>query len=184
DGVKKEYDNLNWRLNKLGSERDSVIGVINQIEHRKKDSFSRTFDGVNKHFNEIFSKISHKMQAQLILQNPEKPFDGGLNIRVRDKNGKGMYLGALSGGEKTLVALAFIFAVQEHSPAPFYLLDEIDAALDRLNSDKVAKLLQEYSKRAQVIIISHNDSIISAADNLYGIWMNKKGESFVNSLKI
>jgi chromosome segregation protein len=184
DNVKKEFDNLTWRLDKLGSERDSVIGVINQIEHRKKDSFSGTFAGVNKHFQEIFSKISHKMQAQLILQNPDNPFDGGLNIRVRDKNGKGMFLGALSGGEKTLVALAFIFAVQEHSPAPFYLLDEIDAALDRLNSDKVAKLLQEYSKRAQVIIISHNDSIISAADNLYGIWMNKKGESFVNSLKI
>jgi len=124
------------------------------------------------------------MRAQLILQNPEKPFDGGLNIRVRDTNGKAMYLGALSGGEKTLVALAFIFAVQEHSPAPFYLLDEIDAALDRLNSDKVAKLLKEYSKRSQVIIISHNDAIISASDNLYGIWMNKKGESFVNSLKI
>ena len=184
DNVKKEYDNLTWRVDKLGKERDSVIGVINQIEHRKIESFSSTFAGVNKHFQNIFEKISHKMRAQLILQNPEKPFEGGLAIRVRDKNGKAMYLGSLSGGEKTLVALAFIFAVQEHSPAPFYLLDEIDAALDRLNSDKVAKLLQEYSKRAQVIIISHNDSIISAANNLYGIWMNKKGESFVNSLKI
>jgi chromosome segregation protein len=184
DNVKKEYDNLNWRLNKLDTERDSVIGVINQIEHRKKDSFLSTFDGVNKYFQGIFGKISHKMQAKLILHNPEKPFDAGIAIKVNDQNGKSMYLGALSGGEKTLVALAFIFAVQEHSPAPFYLLDEIDAALDRLNSDKVAKLLQEYSKRAQVIIISHNDAIISAADNLYGIWMNKKGESFVNSLKI
>ncbi len=184
DNVKKEYDNLNWRVDKLGKEQDSVITVINQIEHRKKDSFMNTFNEVNRHFHNLFEKISHKMRAELILQYPDKPFEGGLAIKVNDQNGKAMYLGSLSGGEKTLVALAFIFAIQEHSPAPFYLLDEIDAALDKLNSEKVAKLLQEYSKKAQVIIISHNDSIISASDNLYGIWMNKKGESFVNSLKI
>jgi chromosome segregation protein len=184
DNVKKEYDNLNWRLDHLSKEQDSVIHVINQIEYKKVDSFMTTFQGVNKYFAGIFCKISHKMKAELILENQQKPFDGGINIRVRDQNEKAMYLGSLSGGEKTLVALAFIFAIQEHDPAPFYLLDEIDAALDKLNSEKVAKLLQEYSKKSQIIIISHNDSIISASDNLYGIWMNKRGESFVNSLKI
>jgi chromosome segregation protein len=184
DNVKKEYDSLSWRLEKLGKERESVIYVIGQIEHKKIDSFMTTFQNVNKYFTNIFEKISHKMRAELILENKEKPFDGGINIRVRDQNAKAMYLGSLSGGEKTLVALAFIFAVQEHDPAPFYLLDEIDAALDKLNSEKVARLLQEYSKKSQIIIISHNDSIISASDNLYGIWMNKNGESFVNSLKI
>jgi chromosome segregation protein len=184
DSVKKEYDNLNWRLEKLGSERESVISVIGQIEIKKKTSFMTTFNEVNKHFHGLFDRISHKMNAQLLLEKPDQPFEGGIVIKVQDQHGKAMYLGSLSGGEKTLVALAFIFAVQEHSPAPFYLLDEIDAALDKLNSEKVAKLLQEYSKKAQVIIISHNDSIISASDNLYGIWMNKNGESFVNSLKI
>jgi len=184
ESVKKEHDNLIWRVDKLGTEQDSVVGVINQIEHRKKDSFMTTFNGVNQHFQNLFERVSNKMRARLLLEDEQNPFEGGINIIVNDQSGKGMYLGSLSGGEKTLVALAFIFAVQEHNPAPFYLLDEIDAALDKVNSEKVADLLKEYSKKAQVIIISHNDSIISAADNLYGIWMNKNGESFVNSLKI
>ena len=184
ESVKKEHDNLTWRVEKLGKERGSVMSIMDQIEYRKKESFMTTFNGVNQHFQNLFEKVSDKMRARLLLENEQSPFEGGIVIRVNDQNEKGMYLGSLSGGEKTLVALAFIFAVQEHNPAPFYLLDEIDAALDKVNSQKVADLLKEYSKKAQVIIISHNDSIISAADNLYGIWMNKQGESFINSLKI
>ena len=83
-----------------------------------------------------------------------------------------------------MVALAFIFAIQDHEPAPFYLLDEIDAALDKVNSEKVAKLLKEYSKKAQIIVISHNDAIISESTHLYGVSRNKSGESNVVSLKI
>jgi chromosome segregation protein len=118
------------------------------------------------------------------LENPEKPFEGGVVVKILESKKKRISVASLSGGERTLVALAFVFAIQEHEPAAFYLLDEIDAALDKLNSEKVAKLLKEYSQRAQVIIISHNDSIISEADSLYGISMNKDGESSIVSLKL
>lgn len=94
-----------------------------------------------------------------------------------------MDIKSLSGGEKTLTALSFIFAIQEYQPASFYILDEIDAALDKQNSEILAKLIRSYADRAQYIVISHNDSIISEADTLFGVSM-KDGVSKVTSLKI
>ena len=90
---------------------------------------------------------------------------------------------SLSGGEKTLAALAFIFAIQEYSPSPFYLLDEVDAALDKRNSELLSKLIHKYSEKAQYIVISHNDNIITEAENIYGVSM-KDGVSKVISLKV
>jgi chromosome segregation protein len=94
-------------------------------------------------------------------------------------------LTALSGGEKAMVGLSFLFAIAEHNPTPFYLLDEIDAPLDSVNVERMAGLLKEYSSRSQIIIVSHKDSVMSTADILHGIWMNKKhGESYISSMKV
>jgi chromosome segregation protein len=105
-------------------------------------------------------------------------------IKVKLTGTKFLDIRSLSGGEKTLTALAFIFAIQEHEPASFYVLDEVDAALDKHNSEKFAKLIAKYADRAQYIIISHNDGVISQANNLYGVSMNEHGMSKVVSLKI
>ena len=94
-----------------------------------------------------------------------------------------MDIRSLSGGEKTLTALAFIFSIQEHQPASFYVLDEIDAALDKHNSETLSKLVRSYADRAQYILISHNDAVISEADTLFGVSMND-GVSKVTSLKV
>ena len=83
-----------------------------------------------------------------------------------------------------MTALAFIFAIQEHEPASFYVLDEVDAALDKHNSEKFAKLIRQYSNNAQYVIMSHNDAVISEADNLYGVSMNEHGISQVVSLRV
>ena len=83
-----------------------------------------------------------------------------------------------------MIALAFIFAIQKHDPATFYVLDEVDAALDKKNSKKLAKLISKYSDRSQYVIISHNDAVIAEADNLYGVSMNEHGISHVVSLRI
>jgi chromosome segregation protein len=144
----------------------------------------QTFDALKNNFSKIFTKIADKMQGSIFLEKPQSPFDGGVEVKIVKEKGREVPLAALSGGEKVLVALALIFAIQEHQPAPFYLLDEVDAALDSVNSEKVAKLLKEYSSKAQVVVVSHNDAIISAAEQIYGVWRNKEGESYVNSLKI
>jgi len=107
-----------------------------------------------------------------------------MNIKVRLTGKKFLDIRSLSGGEKTMTALAFLFAVQDYEPAPFYVLDEVDAALDKRNSEKLANLIKSYVSKAQYLVISHNDTVISEADNLYGVSMNEHGISKVVSLKI
>ena len=184
ENVEREYNKLLDKKDKLGSEKDNVLLMINEVDNKKKELFLKTYDVVNHNFKEIFNTLSTKGTATLDLEDNKDPFNGGLNIKVRLSGKKYLDIRSLSGGEKTMTALAFIFAVQEHEPAAFYILDEVDAALDKKNSERLAKLVKEYSKRAQYIIISHNDGIISEATTLFGISMNEHGESKVTSLKV
>ncbi|MFA6073392.1 MAG: chromosome segregation protein SMC [Candidatus Woesearchaeota archaeon] len=184
DSVEKEYTKLTEKKAKLSSEKENVLLMINEVDGKKKELFMKTYDVVNHNFKEVFTTLSSKGTATLDLEDKNDPFNGGLNIKVKLVGNKYMDIRSLSGGEKTMTALAFIFAVQEHEPAAFYVLDEVDAALDKKNSERLAKLVNEYSKRAQYIMISHNDNVITEATTLYGISMNEHGESKVTSLKI
>ena len=143
-----------------------------------------TFEVIDKNFQKMFQGLTTKGQAFLDLENPKDPLSEGLRIKVRITGKKFLDIRSLSGGEKTLTALAFIFAIQEHEPASFYVLDEVDAALDKQNSEKLGAMVEKYSQRAQYIIISHNDNIISRANTLYGVSMNEHGMSKVVSLKL
>ena len=160
----------------------SRICVI--IETHKKELFIKTFDVVNEHFKLIFSALTTKGEASLVLENPENPFEGGLLIKVKITGTRFLDIRSLSGGEKTMTALAFIFSIQEHDPASFYIMDEVDAALDKKNAERLAQLVQKYTDRAQYVVISHNDGVIGSADILYGVSMNEDGMSTVTSLKI
>jgi len=119
----------------------------------------------------------------LELENRKNPFEGGVNILVKTGHGKYFDVKSLSGGEQTLVALSLIFAIQELNPYSFYILDEIDAALDKRNSERLSSLLQRYMEKGQYIIITHNDEIITKATNLYGVNMHD-GISKILSLKV
>ena len=143
-----------------------------------------SFDAVNAKFQSIFTSLTSKGEASLELENKDKLFEEGMNIKVRLTGNKFLDIRSLSGGEKTLTALAFIFAIQEHEPASFYIMDEVDAALDKHNSERLAKLLKNYAEKAQYIVISHNDAIITEGDILYGGSMNELGISNVVSLKL
>ncbi len=157
---------------------------MQEIEGKKKDLFMKTLDVVDENFKKFFSALSSKGDANLILEDPENPFEAGLRINVKITGSKFLDIRGLSGGEKTLTALAFIFAIQEHEPAYFYILDEVDAALDKHNSEKLAKLIRQYADKAQYLIISHNDGVIAEADNLYGVSMDEHGVTKIVSLKI
>ncbi len=183
--IEKEYQSLFNKKEKLGMERQDVVEMMEEIEGRKKDLFMKTFDALNENFKRIFRAMTTKdREAGMVLGNPEEPFEAGLDIKVKITGKKFLDIRSLSGGEKTLTALAFIFAIQEHDPHSFYILDEVDAALDKHNSEKLSKLVREYVKKAQYIVISHNDNVISEADNLYGISMNEHGITNVTSLKV
>jgi len=184
DQIEKEYNGLIDKRKKLTSEKDDVMVMINEIETKKKDTFMETFDVIDKNFQSMFSGLTTKGEAFLELENPQDPLSEGLKIKVRVTGRKFLDIRSLSGGEKTLTALAFIFAIQEHEPASFYVFDEVDAALDKKNSEKLSEMIAAYSKKAQYVIISHNDTIISKANTLYGVSMNEHGMSKVVSLKL
>ena len=181
--IEKEYFKLIEKKEKLSLEKQDVFNLMNEIETKKKEIFMQTLNKINDHFKRIFANLSSKGQAFLELENYDSPFNGGLDIKVKIAGNKYLNIKSLSGGEKTLTALAFIFAIQELQPASFYLLDEVDAALDKANSEKLSKLIAEYSKKAQYIMISHNDNIITEANQIYGISM-QDGVSKAIGLKL
>lgn len=183
DSVEKEYNILLEKKDKLKKEKEDVLMMMNEIERNKKKLFMETFNTINENFSEIFSNLSAKGKAYLEIEDPKDPFVGGVNIKVRLTGTRYLDVKSLSGGEQTLTSLAFIFAIQEHEPASFYVLDEIEAALDRKNAEKLAKLIEKYSERAQYIVISHNDAIISNAEILYGVSMDEHAMSKVVSMK-
>ncbi len=184
DNIQKEYEKLLEKKEKLSSEKNDVLSMINEVEGKKKELFMVTFNSVNEHFKNIFSKLSSKGNAFLSLENEKEPFEGGIRIRVKITGRRFMDIQSLSGGEKSMTALAFIFSIQDYKPASFYVLDEVDAALDKQNSEKLAKLIRKYSEKAQYVVISHNDGLITEADILYGVSMEKNGVSNVVSLRI
>ena len=182
--VEEQYKSLLEKKGKLSKEKEDVLVMMHEIEGKKGELFMKTLNIVNENFKKFFSVLSSKGDAYLVLEDPQNPFEAGLRINVKITGQKFLDIRSLSGGEKTMTALAFIFAIQEHEPASFYVLDEVDAALDKHNSEKFAKLIRKYSNKAQYIIISHNDAVISEADNLYGISMDEHGMSKMVSLKI
>jgi chromosome segregation protein len=179
----QEHQKLVEKSEKIRTEKIDVLDMIGEIEEKKTGIFMETFNSLNNKFKEIFSSLSTKGHASLILENKEFPLEGGVDIAVKITGKKHLDLRSLSGGEKSLVTLALIFAIQEHDPASFYILDEVDAALDKHNAEKLAKLFKQYSSKAQYIIISHNDSIIAEGDRLFGISM-QDGISKITSLKL
>lgn len=184
DAAEKEFNALVQKKEVLVSEKNDVLGLMAQIETSKKDLFMNTMNLVNDQFKRFFLSLSTKGDAYLELENPEMPFEAGLSIKVNLVGNKFLDIRSLSGGEKTMTALAFLFAIQEHEPAAFYILDEVDAALDKANSDKLAKLIRSYCGKAQYIVISHNDNVIAEGDTLYGVSMDPtRGISNIVSLK-
>lgn len=183
DKIKEEYEKVAERVEQLEKERDEILKIIHEIDIKKKKTFMKTFTAINDLFTNNFSRLSVKGKAFLEIENKEDVFAGGINILIKIAKGKYFDVTSLSGGEQTLVALSLIFAIQEYNPYCFYILDEIDAALDKRNAEMLSNLLNKYMKKGQYIIISHNDSIISGSNILYGVSMNQ-GISKVISLKI
>ena len=176
-------DNLKNTIEEIEGETENILKIISEIDKKKKKSFMSTLNSLNELFARNYSHLSKKSNVFLDLENKKDPFDGGLNIIVKTGHGKYFDVKSLSGGEQTMVALSLIFAIQEFRPYYFYLLDEIDAALDKRNSERLANLLTKYMQKGQYVVITHNDEIITNATNLYGVSMHD-GISKVISLKV
>jgi chromosome segregation protein len=181
--VKKEYDAVQEKATTIDKEKQEIMKIIEEVDKKKTREFMKTFKAINALFSENFAKLSTKGQAYLEIENQEDIFAGGVSIVVKLAKGKYFDVTSLSGGEQTLVALSLLFAIQEHKPYHFYIFDEIDAALDKRNSERLAALLHQYMRSGQYIVITHNDAIILNSNLLYGASM-QDGVSKILSLKI
>ncbi len=163
----------------LDEERLAVFDLINSIDVKRTEAFMKTFNAISNNFNKLYTSFFDGT-AKLDLTNPNKPLESGLIIEAKHA-GEKMFKGidSMSGGEKSLTSLAFIFAIQLYEPAPFYFFDEVDAALDMTNSKKVGVLIKEMSKESQFISITHNDSVLKVADQIVGVAKSNTNSSII-----
>ncbi len=178
DSYKKEVFTIREKANKLEEERLAVLEMIDKIEVRKLNIFMDCFNQISKKFSELYYSF-FEGEGKLGFSNDENPLESGLLIEAKYKEHKLKGIDAMSGGEKSLTALAFLFAIQSFEAASFYIFDEADAALDKENSLKVARMIREISKQSQFISITHNDSIIKESDQLIGVALNKQKSSVI-----
>ncbi len=183
DEVKQEYDKVQEKVETLEKEKLQIMGIIEEIDKKKKRTFMKTYKGINELFSSNFSRLSSKGRAFLEIEDNENIFEGGVNIVVKLAKGKYFDVTSLSGGEQTLIAISLLFAIQEYRPYHFYILDEIDAALDKRNSERLSALLRKYMTKGQYIVITHNDALIMDSNILYGVSMHD-GISKVFGLKL
>lgn len=181
--VERRYMELSSKREQVLAEKESIEEFIAEIEGQKREVFMRTLEEIAKNFSELFAKLSPGGSARLILENPEDPFSGGLEIEAKPAGKDVKRIEAMSGGEKALTALAFVFAIQRYKPAPFYLFDEIDAHLDDANVKRVADLIKESSQSSQFIVMTLRDVMMANADKIIGVSM-RNGTSRVVSLSL
>ncbi|MEK6902648.1 MAG: chromosome segregation SMC family protein [archaeon] len=175
----KDVLDIRQKAQTLDEERLAVMDLISSIDVKRNEVFMKTFNAINENFNKLYTGFFDGT-ALLGLTNPAKPLESGLIIEAKHGLDKVMKkIDSMSGGEKSLTSLAFIFAIQLYEPAPFYFFDEVDAALDMTNSRKVGLLIKDMSKRSQFISITHNDQVVKVADQIVGVAKNHTNSSVI-----
>jgi chromosome segregation protein len=164
--------------------KDSLQAAIRKINKTTRDMFSGTFQRVRTSFKEIFPRLFGGGDADLVLEEGIDCLEAGIEILARPPGKKLQSVSLLSGGEKALTALSLLFSIFKSRPSPFCILDEVDAPLDESNIDRYRKMMEEFSKLSQFLVITHNKRTISTADIIYGITMENTGISKIVSVKL
>ncbi|MFH8080461.1 MAG: AAA family ATPase [Candidatus Aenigmatarchaeota archaeon] len=181
ESFKVEFDELKSKYDVINKERQAILEMIEKIEEKRKEVFYTTLEAINENFQKLFKEIVGG-DASLELEDPLN-IESGLIIKANPTGKAIVNIDAMSGGEKSVTALTFLLAVQMYKPAPFYVLDEIDAFLDKINTKKIIDMIKKQSKDHQFILISHNDYTIKQADKVYGVVM-ENGESKILGLEM
>ncbi|WP_128225780.1 chromosome segregation protein SMC [Halobacteriaceae bacterium SHR40] len=183
DRVSEDLEELRDKKSTLVEEADGIRDRIESYEARKKETFMDSFESIDEQFCDIFERLSNGT-GTLHLENEEDPFDGGLTMKAQPGDKPIQRLNAMSGGEKSLTALAFIFAIQRHNPAPFYALDEVDAFLDAANADLVGELVDELAGEAQFVVVSHRSAMLDRSERAIGVTMQDNNVSSVTGIDL
>ena len=181
---KERYDFMCEQRLDLENTQTKLRNVINEMTKTMKTQFAEKFALINKNFNEVFQELFGGGKAELVLEDEENILECGIDIRVQPTGKKLQNMMLLSGGEKAFTAIALLFAILKINPAPFCILDEIEAALDDVNVYRYADYLKKFSKDTQFLVITHRKGTMEAADTVYGITMEENGISKLLSMKM
>ncbi len=190
-GAIEEYAELSERhgfldkqMGDLRASEKDIQHTIRTLEARMKEDFRQTFDRIRDNYQQIFTELFQGGHGDIQLDEPDNILESDIIILASPPGKKLQHMNLLSGGEKALTAIALLFSVLKAKPAPFYVLDEIEAALDDINIQRFGRFLEEFSKGSQFILITHRKGTMEFAKALYGVSMEEKGISKTVSLEL
>jgi len=176
--MKKRYEFILEQKNDLVNAKESLLQTIQEVEATANQQFLETFNKVRENFQKVFKALfTEEDTADMVLDNPENLAETGIDIVAKPKGKRPSSISQLSGGEKTLTATALLFAIYLIKPAPFCILDEVDAPLDDANVGKFTQMIRKFSENSQFIIVTHNKQTMSSVDVIYGVTMQEPGVS-------
>ncbi len=164
------YKELSIRMNELEKEKQAIVQFMDEIEQKKRKVFIDAFERISVDLQKYFAKLTGGGTASLKIENMDEPFAGGIDMMVQFLNKPSIVVSGASGGERSVAAVAFIFALKESTPASFYILDEVDAHLDAFHVSKLADLLLEESEKTQFIAITLKPEMVNKAQRVYGVY--------------
>ncbi|MGQ9843714.1 MAG: hypothetical protein ACUVRK_09120 [Spirochaetota bacterium] len=182
--LKKRFEYYIEQKKDIEKAREDILSVIADINKQLVDLFLQTFKEIQKNFQEIFKQLFNGGEAIIELTDPDNILESGIEIIVRPPGKKNKNINMLSGGERSMIAIALLFATYMVKPSPFCFLDEIDAALDEENIGRFIRLVQKFSKSTQFIIVTHTKKTMSVCDSIFGVTMEEPGVSKVISVKL
>jgi chromosome segregation protein len=180
----KEYNEKKAQIDDLRKAQSDLKQAIAKINETTTENFRNTFNKVNEYFQKIYLMLFEGGEARLVLTDPDNILETGVEIVARPPGKKPVNISQLSGGEKSLVAIALLFSFFCVNPSPFCIMDEVDAALDEANIERFVKLLKEFSPKTQFIVITHNKRTMEISDRLYGVTMEELGVSKIISVDL
>ncbi len=174
DEIAKRHSEHKEKIDTLEKEKDEIKARMTGYQNLRKETFLSAYHAINRNFKEVFAQISDG-NGTLVLENEDDPFSGGLTIKANVRDKQNQKLAGMSGGEKSLTALAFLFAIQKYMPSPFYALDEVDMNLDNPNVERIAKIIMKQAKTAQFIVISLRGPMLDNAQRILAVSQKEKG---------
>jgi chromosome segregation protein len=184
EALLERHEFLQQQLDDVKNTRRELTRVIKTVDEEIVRVFDGAFSDVSRNFSELFGMLFPGGSGRLVLSNPEDLLNTGIEMEARPSGKMVRRLSLLSGGERSLAALAYLFSVFRARPSPFYLMDEVEAALDDVNLHRFLDLVHEFRNEAQLLIVSHQKRTMEAADVLYGVSMPPGGSSRVVSQRM
>ena len=183
DEVMERQNQYKEKIMTLENEKNEIKTRMNGYQNLKKETFLEAYHAINNNFKEVFAQISEG-SGSIYLENENDPFSGGLTFVANIRDKKNQKLAGMSGGEKSLTALAFVFAIQKYMPSPFYAFDEVDMHLDGPNVERLSTIITNQSKTAQFVVVSLRKPMLDNADSMICVTQKDKGVTKISGVKL